>query len=347
MTDAVDRLSHLPATAVYIDAGNPGWVPAAVMARRLRAVGIVGRAGLRGQRVGLRDHGARRWPSGARSRAAPRGAHFVIDTSRNGLGPLSRRRVVQPAGRARSASGPAPRPATRWSTPSSGSSGRASRTGSATAALPPGAGGPSTPWASPSEPPRPDPPRLGGSAPQADPARRSGAGAPITDVQTHRSSHERPRTARMPPLTSKTARTPAATTRRLPSSASRIAQILSLAALLAAGGYLVWRWGFTLEGSALWLGIPLALAETYGLVMLGLLTFSCWRLADRPTPEPLDGPWRGHPDRDLRRGRGRAAPDRRRRPGQCATTSRRRSGCSTTAAARGSRRCARRSAPAT
>ena len=93
----------------------------------------------------------------------------------------------------------------------------------------------------------------------------------------------------MPQLTTQDAPTPAAATRPIPSSASRIAQVLALAALLAAGGYLVWRWGFTLEGSALWLGIPLALAETYGLVMLGLLTYSSWRLSERPTPGPLVG----------------------------------------------------------
>ena len=51
----------------------------------------------------------------------------------------------------------------------------------------------------------------------------------------------------------------------------------------------MWRWGFTLSGSAMWLGVPLAMAETYGLAMLALLTFSCWRLADRDTPAPLTG----------------------------------------------------------
>lgn len=93
----------------------------------------------------------------------------------------------------------------------------------------------------------------------------------------------------MPQLTAEDASAPAATTRPPRSSASRIAQTLALAALVAAGGYLVWRWGFTLEGTALWLGVPLALAETYGLVMLALLTFSCWRLAERPTLPPLEG----------------------------------------------------------
>ena len=71
--------------------------------------------------------------------------------------------------------------------------------------------------------------------------------------------------------------------------ASRLAQATTIAALLAGAAYLVWRWGFTIDGAALWLAIPLAVAETYGLLMLVLLTFSCWRLAARPTLDPLPG----------------------------------------------------------
>ena len=93
----------------------------------------------------------------------------------------------------------------------------------------------------------------------------------------------------MPPLSAEESPAPAMTAGRPPSSASRRAQALALAALTAACGYLVWRWGFTLEGSSLWLGLPLAAAETYGLLMLGLLTFSCWRLSERPAPAPLVG----------------------------------------------------------
>jgi len=92
----------------------------------------------------------------------------------------------------------------------------------------------------------------------------------------------------MPQLTADAAET--RTTQRPPlAPVSRRAQALVLAALVAAGGYLVWRWGFTLRGSALWLGVPLGLAETYGLIMLALLAFSCWRLSDRPAPPPLTG----------------------------------------------------------
>ncbi|MEQ8834502.1 MAG: glycosyltransferase [Miltoncostaeaceae bacterium] len=60
-------------------------------------------------------------------------------------------------------------------------------------------------------------------------------------------------------------------------------------ALAAGAVYLGWRWGFTLDGASMWLGIPLALAETYALLMLALLAHSCWALSDRPRPDPLPG----------------------------------------------------------
>jgi len=60
-------------------------------------------------------------------------------------------------------------------------------------------------------------------------------------------------------------------------------------ALLASVAYLVWRWGFTLHGDSVWIGAPLAVAETYGLVMLALLSFSCWRLSVRRPQPPLRG----------------------------------------------------------
>jgi endoglucanase len=99
LKDAVMQLSALPATALYIDAGNPGWVPAARMAKRLRAVGV-GRA--RGFAVNVAA-----FETTARSRAYGRaisrrtgGAHFVIDTSRNGAGPSAPGDWCNPGGRA-------------------------------------------------------------------------------------------------------------------------------------------------------------------------------------------------------------------------------------------------------
>ena len=71
--------------------------------------------------------------------------------------------------------------------------------------------------------------------------------------------------------------------------AARWAQAVALLAILAAGAYLVWRWGFTLDGTACGSGLPLVLAETYGFVMLVLLAFSCWRTTGR---DAAARPWR-------------------------------------------------------
>jgi cellulose synthase (UDP-forming) len=66
-------------------------------------------------------------------------------------------------------------------------------------------------------------------------------------------------------------------------------RLIVVAALAASLVYIVWRWGFTLDGPSMWLGAPLAAAETYGLLMLVLLAFSCWRMARREVPPPLPG----------------------------------------------------------
>jgi cellulose synthase (UDP-forming) len=66
-------------------------------------------------------------------------------------------------------------------------------------------------------------------------------------------------------------------------------RLIVVAALAASLVYIVWRWGFTLDGPSMWLGAPLAVAETYGLAMLALLAFSCWRIARREAPAPLAG----------------------------------------------------------
>lgn len=93
----------------------------------------------------------------------------------------------------------------------------------------------------------------------------------------------------MPPPTDRDTG-PAIDTARPPlAPASTVAHLVALAALAAGAVYLVWRWGFTIDGADLWLAIPLAVAETYGLLMLVLLTFSCWRLAARPARAPIAG----------------------------------------------------------
>jgi cellulose synthase (UDP-forming) len=61
------------------------------------------------------------------------------------------------------------------------------------------------------------------------------------------------------------------------------------AALVAASAYLVWRWGWSMDGASLWISVPLAVAETYTVLMLALLVFSCRRLAERRTPRAPAG----------------------------------------------------------
>jgi endoglucanase len=87
LADAVKTLAALPNTAVYIDAGNPGFVrPVSRLVGPLRAAGVTAADGFalnvsnffRTDRV--IEYGR------ALSRRLG-GAHFVIDTSRNGNGP--------------------------------------------------------------------------------------------------------------------------------------------------------------------------------------------------------------------------------------------------------------------
>jgi endoglucanase len=87
LKDSVLTLGRLPNTAVYLDAGNPGWVrPGGRMVGPLRASGI-------GAADGFALNVSNFYRTGhviRYGRALSRklgGAHFVIDTSRNGNGP--------------------------------------------------------------------------------------------------------------------------------------------------------------------------------------------------------------------------------------------------------------------
>ncbi len=89
LADAVTALSQQDDARVYLDAGNPGWVqdPLAVAAA-LRASGI-GRAA--GFALNVSNFYTTRADTdyGHRIAAILGGAHFVIDTSRNGNGPAT------------------------------------------------------------------------------------------------------------------------------------------------------------------------------------------------------------------------------------------------------------------
>ena len=84
---------------VYIDAGHPGWQSAATMAARLRDVGVSSVAGFALNVSNfIRDSDNIRYGDELSSLLG--GKHYVIDTSRNGLGPTSDLNWCNPAGRA-------------------------------------------------------------------------------------------------------------------------------------------------------------------------------------------------------------------------------------------------------
>jgi cellulose synthase (UDP-forming) len=60
-------------------------------------------------------------------------------------------------------------------------------------------------------------------------------------------------------------------------------------ALVIGIAYMVWRWGFTLAGTDLWLSLPLVISETFALVTLTVTVFTCWRLTVRDPGPPLEG----------------------------------------------------------
>ena len=94
---AVGLLERNPGTRTYVDAGHSAWVDAATMAERLRTAGA---AQADGFALNVSNFGttASNIAYGEKVSAALGGAHFVIDTSRNGNGPGSD--WCNPAGRA-------------------------------------------------------------------------------------------------------------------------------------------------------------------------------------------------------------------------------------------------------
>ncbi len=89
LKEAVGKLKALPRTKVYLDAGNPSWVtPADRMAEPLRRAGI-DRADGFALNVSNFQTTKDSKDYGHRLSALLGGKHFVVDTSRNGNGPLS------------------------------------------------------------------------------------------------------------------------------------------------------------------------------------------------------------------------------------------------------------------
>lgn len=99
LAGAVRALEAGPGTAVYVDAGHAGWVGTEEMARRLSSAGV---AGAEGFSLNVSSFG---WTADQVSYARDLsrrlgGAHAVIDTSRNGLGPAPGAEWCNPPGRA-------------------------------------------------------------------------------------------------------------------------------------------------------------------------------------------------------------------------------------------------------
>jgi len=82
---AVRALTARPGTAVYLDAGHAGWIPAPTMAKRLRAAGVSAASGF-SLNVSNYDATSIERAYGRQIASRVDGKHFVIGTSRNGLG---------------------------------------------------------------------------------------------------------------------------------------------------------------------------------------------------------------------------------------------------------------------
>ncbi len=97
LRSAVDVLERNPGTHTYLDAGHANWIDAATMAGRLRAAGGTAADGF-ALNVSNFETTAGNVAYGQQISSLLGGAHFVVDTSRNGNGPGAG--WCNPAGRA-------------------------------------------------------------------------------------------------------------------------------------------------------------------------------------------------------------------------------------------------------
>ncbi len=99
LSQAVSMLKANAGTHVYIDAGNPHWKPADIMAARLNKANITAADGFT-LNVSNFHTTADNTTYGQLLSTYINHKHFVIDTSRNGLGPAADGQWCNPAGRA-------------------------------------------------------------------------------------------------------------------------------------------------------------------------------------------------------------------------------------------------------
>jgi cellulose synthase (UDP-forming) len=91
-------------------------------------------------------------------------------------------------------------------------------------------------------------------------------------------------TVARPTITGVTVRSTSSNSDRQQHQHERLTRFIAATSLAVSSAYIVWRWGWTLNLDALWFSIPLALAETYGLVIAGFMTFTAWSLKQRTSP---------------------------------------------------------------
>ncbi|MFC8078451.1 glycoside hydrolase family 6 protein [Streptomyces sp. NPDC057307] len=88
LAEAIDRLKQQPGTKVYLDAGNPAWIKEpAKIAEPLRTAGVAKADGFSLNVSNFQTDEAVK-AFGTRLSGLLDGAHFTVDTSRNGEGPL-------------------------------------------------------------------------------------------------------------------------------------------------------------------------------------------------------------------------------------------------------------------
>ncbi len=96
---AVQQLKAQGQSIVYIDGGHPNWQSAATMASRLTSAGVSGADGF-SLNVSNFMFTTDNVVYGQSISSLTGGKHFVIDTSRNGLGPTADNQWCNPSGRA-------------------------------------------------------------------------------------------------------------------------------------------------------------------------------------------------------------------------------------------------------
>jgi hypothetical protein len=99
ISDAVSVLAARAGVSTYVDAGNSGWQSAATMAARLKSAGVAGARGFALNVSNLMTTASQR-TYGDQLSGLIGGKHYIVDTSRNGLGPTADGEWCNPSGRA-------------------------------------------------------------------------------------------------------------------------------------------------------------------------------------------------------------------------------------------------------